>query len=161
MLLLLITVMIVDVIENGVFWVPSHHSWNTGAPEEQTNGKYGKQRLHAKANQIVVIVHFSRPVPSPPPPNPPPPLPPTERHTCMQSYSCTYWLPRVSAAAKFTIELPDVLPPAHPRPKKNSHSCTLDDEDCSASQVLHSFIFILFFSYQWGPPLGLLPILVT
>lgn len=113
MLLLLITVMIVHVIENGVFWVPSHHSWKTGAPEEQANGKYGKQQLHAEANQIVLIVHFSRPIPFPAPPNSPSPLPPTEIHTCMQSYSCTYWLPRVSAATKFTIELPDVWPPAH------------------------------------------------
>lgn len=28
-------------------------------------------------------------------------------------------------------------------PKENSHSCTLDDEHCSASQVLHSFVLLL------------------
>lgn len=28
-------------------------------------------------------------------------------------------------------------------PKRNSHSCTLDDEHCSASQVLHSFVLLL------------------
>lgn len=61
MLLLLITVMIVDVIENWVFDAASHHSSHTGLdPGEQTNGKYGKQLLHVKANQIVVTVHFTQ-----------------------------------------------------------------------------------------------------
>lgn len=121
LMLLLITVMIVDVIENRIFGVLSHHSSHTGAPEEQTNGKYGKQRLHVKANQIVVTVHFAQPVPSLPPPSPPHlllflhlRLATEKKRTCMQSYSDTYCLSCVHAAAKFTAsELPDVWPPAY------------------------------------------------
>lgn len=123
-MLLLITVMIVDVIENGIFWVLSHHSSHAGAPEEQTNGKYGKQRLQVKANQIVVTVHFTQPVPSPPPFHPLPRLLlllplflhlrlATEKGTGMQSYSDTHCPPCVNAAASFTdSELPDVWPSA-------------------------------------------------
>lgn len=66
--LLLITVMIVDVIENRVLGVASHHSLGPG---EQINGKYGKQQLRVKANQIVITVHFTQPKPPSNLPTPP------------------------------------------------------------------------------------------
>lgn len=160
MLLLLITVMIVDVIENRVFWVPSHHSAQAGAPEEQTNGKYGKQRLHVKANQIVVTVHFTQAVPSPPPP-----LPPllalrrkTHMHAELQRHlpaapcQCSSAVPpQMFGALRACCWMIQQGPiSTH---KENSHLCTEGDEHCSASQVRHSsgLLLISFISAGGAP----------